>query len=175
MGQRAILISRFASSLEILPSGLAARRGCVPCFPRSGLASVRLATPHHARIPDGRPKFLTLSRGTFRRPGTVTASRKLDGPPRRSAGTKAVACVGARGVAPAPTRSCTRRTARFPYKQRRAWEALALYIFIYWNPRVVRSGQPGAGLATPREPRDAPTAGHKAGGQDLEARCKSAS
>ena len=49
-GQRAILIGRFASSLEILSSGLAARRGCVPCFPRSGLASVRLATSHHARI-----------------------------------------------------------------------------------------------------------------------------
>ena len=47
---RAILISRFASSLEILPSGLATRRGCVPCFPRSGQASVQQATSHHARI-----------------------------------------------------------------------------------------------------------------------------
>ena len=69
------------------------------------------------RIPAGRLKFLTLSRGTFPRPGTVTAFRKLDGPPRRSAGTKAVAGVGARGVAPAPTISYTKKQLVFLTKR----------------------------------------------------------
>ena len=50
VGQRAILMGRFASGLEILPSGLAARRGCVPCFPGGGQARARRATSHHARI-----------------------------------------------------------------------------------------------------------------------------
>ena len=72
---------------------------------------------------------MTLSRGTFQRAGTFTASRKLEGAPRRSAGTKAVAGVGARGVAPVPTKSCTSGTARFRYKQRPYWEILALDVF----------------------------------------------
>ena len=42
--------SRFASGLEILPSGLVSCRGCVPCFPRSGPAGGRRAPSHHARM-----------------------------------------------------------------------------------------------------------------------------